>query len=136
MFHLMQTSKVKFISEDGNVTEINDENVVVWESQKGDIDTIHVKKMNKVKAVWINKTDSEDVYAFENGDDNKFFISTGSGKTPLYILNGKEISKEEMDAIKPDSIEKVEVLKGDSATKKYGEKGENGVILITTKDKK
>ncbi len=129
-------SKVKFISEDGNVTEINDENIVVWESQKGDIDTIHVKKMSKEKAVWINKTGSEDVYAFENGDDNKFFISTGSGEAPLYILNGKEISKEEMDAIKPDSIEKVEVLKGESATKKYGDKGENGVILITTKDKK
>ena len=129
-------SKVKFISEDGNVTEINDENVIVWENKKGDIDTIHVKKMSKEKAVWVNKTDSEAVYAFENGDDNKFFISTGNGKTPLYILNGKEISKEEMDAIKPDSIEKVEVLKGESATKKYGEKGENGVILITTKDKK
>jgi bla regulator protein BlaR1 len=129
-------SKVKFISEDGNVTEINDENVVVWESQKGDVDTIHVKKMNKAKAVWINKTDSEDVYAFENGDDNTFVISTGSGENPLYILNGKEISKEEMDAIKPDSIDKVEVLKGDSATKKYGEKGENGVVLITTKNKK
>ena len=41
-----------------------------------------------------------------------------------------------MDAIKPDSIEKVEVLKGESATNKYCEKGENGVILITTKDKK
>lgn len=129
-------SKVKFISEDGNVTEINDENIVVWESKTGDVDTIHVKKMSKEKAVWVNKTDSEDVYAIENGDDNTFFISTGNGKTPLYILNGKEISKEEMDAIKPDSIEKVEVLKGESATKKYGEKGENGVILITTKDKK
>jgi TonB-dependent SusC/RagA subfamily outer membrane receptor len=49
-------------------------------------------------------------------------------------LNGKEISKKEMDELKQDSIEKIEVLKGDSATEKYGEKGKDGVILITTKD--
>ena len=40
-----------------------------------------------------------------------------------------------MEAVTPDSIEKVEVLKGDKATKEYGDKGKDGVIIITTKKK-
>ena len=38
-----------------------------------------------------------------------------------------------MEAIDPNTIESVDVLKDKVATKKYGKKGENGVILITTK---
>ena len=129
------TSKVHFISEDGNVTELDDENIVVWESKTGDVDTIHVKKMNKGKAIWINKEDDDKIYEIKDDSDHKFFISTDGEKEPLYILNGKIISKKEMDALKPESIEKVEVLKGDSATEKYGDKGKNGVIMITTKEK-
>lgn len=40
-----------------------------------------------------------------------------------------------MEAINNDIIEKIEVLKGDSATKKYGDKGKHGVVLITSKNK-
>ena len=168
------TGKAHFISEDGNVSAIEAESIVIKENKNGKIDTIHVKKMNKGnlvwvgkehegnlfkvkentiiagvgdtdtlivkklnkgKAIWVDKEDDSDIIAIENGNNNKFFFSS-DGKEPLYILNGKEISREEMDAIKPDSIEKVEVLKGESATKKYGDNGQNGVILITTKDKK
>jgi hypothetical protein len=49
---------------------------------------------------------------------------------PIYILNGKEISKEEMSKIDPKSIKSMNVLKGESAIKKYGEEGKNGVIEI------
>jgi len=38
-----------------------------------------------------------------------------------------------MNDIDPNQIKSVEVLKGDAAVKKYGEKAKNGVILITTK---
>ena len=51
----------------------------------------------------------------------------------MMILDGKEISSEEFEKLDTDKIEKVEVLKGESATKKYGEKGKDGVIIITTK---
>jgi TonB-dependent SusC/RagA subfamily outer membrane receptor len=91
--------------------------------------------MNKEKTVWVTKEDDHKVYEFDHDGKNKFYISTDGKETPLFILNGKEISKKEMDDLKPDSIDKIEVLKGDSATEKYGEKGKNGVILITTKDK-
>lgn len=54
-------------------------------------------------------------------------------KTPLYVLDGKEITEPEFSALKPNNIQSINVLKGESATKAYGDKGKNGVILITLK---
>lgn len=57
-------------------------------------------------------------------------------KTPekaLIILDGKVIDKATMDAMNPNDIYSVNVLKGKSATDVYGKKGKNGVILITSK---
>ncbi|RXP53647.1 hypothetical protein EC396_10140 [Lutibacter sp. HS1-25] len=51
---------------------------------------------------------------------------------PLIILNGKEVSKSEIEKYNPEDIESVTVLK-ESAVEKYGEKGKNGVIIIKTK---
>lgn len=54
----------------------------------------------------------------------------------LILLDGKKISKEEMDKIDPATIATVNVMKGDSA-KKQGYKGKyDGVIEITTQAKK
>ncbi|HEY1022489.1 MAG TPA: TonB-dependent receptor plug domain-containing protein, partial [Flavisolibacter sp.] len=54
-------------------------------------------------------------------------------KQPLYILDGKEISKDEMSRINPTDIQAINVIKDATATEKYGEKGKNGVIEITLK---
>ncbi len=51
----------------------------------------------------------------------------------LIILNGKEITKSELDQLKVSSIGSINILKGPAAVSKYGEKGERGVIVITTK---
>lgn len=53
----------------------------------------------------------------------------------LVIVDGKEISGG-LDAasLDPDAIKSVEVLKDETATNRYGEKGRNGVLLITLKD--
>lgn len=51
----------------------------------------------------------------------------------LWLLDGKEAEKEQVEKLSPDSIQSVSVLKGEEATKKHGEKGKNGVIEITTK---
>jgi len=53
---------------------------------------------------------------------------------PLYIIDGKEISKSEIYKYKPEDIESINVLK-DSTAEKYGEKGKNGVIIIKSKAK-
>lgn len=52
---------------------------------------------------------------------------------PLFILNGKRISADSAQYINPESIESIEVLKGEK-TKPYGESGKNGVIIIKLKD--
>ena len=60
------------------------------------------------------------------------FISA-SEKT-LVIIDGKEAdSTTALDDLDPSNIDKMEVLKGEKAVEKYGEKAKNGVILITTK---
>src|SRR5690606_24324015 len=58
--------------------------------------------------------------------------SDTSEKKPLYVLNG-EVLTGNLDQIEPDDLEKMEVLKGESAEALYGEKGKHGVILLTTK---
>ncbi|MDR1516658.1 MAG: hypothetical protein LBS52_00915 [Dysgonamonadaceae bacterium] len=58
----------------------------------------------------------------------------GTSKS-LIILDGKEVSEEEMQKLSPDDIQSFSVLKDSSATKVYGEKGKNGVIIIEMKKK-
>lgn len=52
---------------------------------------------------------------------------------PLIILDGVEISMEELYDLDMFDIERVDVLKDASATILYGEKGANGVIVIERK---
>ena len=53
----------------------------------------------------------------------------------LIVADGKEISKDEMKSIPSSNIQSINVLKGKIAIKKYGAKGKDGVIEITTKNK-
>ncbi|WP_044117759.1 M56 family metallopeptidase [Alkaliflexus imshenetskii] len=52
---------------------------------------------------------------------------------PLYILDGMEVSKAEVDKLKPDNIDHISVIKNNESIAKYGDKGKNGVIEIVTK---
>ena len=56
-----------------------------------------------------------------------------NGQKPMYVLDGEVISESVMSVIDPNKIEAINVLKGPSATALYGDKGKDGVILITTK---
>jgi len=51
----------------------------------------------------------------------------------LFILDGKIIQQNDVEKINPQSIESIEVLKGDKAINQYGDKGKNGVVVITSK---
>jgi hypothetical protein len=51
---------------------------------------------------------------------------------PLILVDGKELTEGELSSIDPQTISSIEVLK-DDASGLYGEKGVNGVILITKK---
>ncbi|MBX2876810.1 MAG: TonB family protein [Saprospiraceae bacterium] len=59
--------------------------------------------------------------------------TNGDQFDPLYIIDGKVATKAEMETLNPDGIERIDVLKGESATALYGESGENGVVKITLK---
>ena len=52
---------------------------------------------------------------------------------PLIIVDDKEVPFEQLGKIDPKTIDHMDVLKGKSGTEKYGAKGKNGVVLITTK---
>jgi hypothetical protein len=55
-----------------------------------------------------------------------------AGPPPLYILDGIEITDLKMD-LRPNEIESIKVLSNQKDVEKYGEKGKNGIIIITTK---
>ena len=57
-----------------------------------------------------------------------------SSKKPLFILDDVEISYEEMQKIDPNTIKSINVFKDKNAIEKYGEKGKNGVVVITIKE--
>lgn len=72
--------------------------------------------------------------------------SIANGNNPLYIVDGVPfpsqslttqsaggISMSPFSAIRPQDIERIDVLKDADATAIYGSRGANGVILITTK---
>jgi len=53
----------------------------------------------------------------------------------LILLNGKEVEKSVLKDLSVISISTIEVFKDEEALSKFGEKGRNGVVLITTKPK-
>jgi TonB family protein len=63
--------------------------------------------------------------------------SLNDAPPPLYVVDGTIVTKAEAEKISPETIASVNVLKDKKeikpATEKYGEKGENGVVEITTK---
>ncbi|MEO9483553.1 MAG: peptidoglycan DD-metalloendopeptidase family protein [Ekhidna sp.] len=69
------------------------------------------------------------------GDDKQYqrIEFDGSGGSPLFVVDGEVVN--EISNLAPDEIKEVTVLKGKSATEKYGDKASDGVVEIYTKDK-
>ena len=59
------------------------------------------------------------------------FTIRGSADSVLVLLDGKEIPS--VQSVDPATLESINVLKGDAAVQKYGEKARNGVIELTSK---
>jgi len=58
-------------------------------------------------------------------------LNSNTDVQPLYIVDGKEVDN--LSSIDPKSIESMSILKDQSATALYAEKGKNGVVIITLK---
>ena len=74
----------------------------------------------------------------EPGKDNaEFFIrgvtTFGYAQSPMILLDGFEVSANELAQVDPDNIENFSIMKDATAAALYGSKGANGVISVTTK---
>ena len=58
----------------------------------------------------------------------------GSDDAPLVFIDGAEASQEVFEALDPEEIAVVSVLKGESAISEYGDHAVNGVIEIETRE--
>lgn len=59
--------------------------------------------------------------------------SINASNAPLYVVDGIPLQFGGIDAINPNDIENIDILKDASATAIYGSRGANGVILVSTK---
>jgi len=59
--------------------------------------------------------------------------SINASSNPLYVVDGVVWEGGGLDAINPNDIETIDVLKDASSTAIYGTRGSNGVIIISTK---
>ncbi|MCF8345914.1 MAG: TonB-dependent receptor [Bacteroidales bacterium] len=75
----------------------------------------------------------------EPGQDNaEFFVrgvtSFGYKNDPLILIDGLEVTSNDLARIEPDNIASFSIMKDATATALYGARGANGVILVTTKE--
>ena len=67
---------------------------------------------------------------------SRMILDSISTENPLYIIDG--MARYDVDNVKkmdPKTIESISIYKGDRAIMRYGDKGKNGVIVITSKKK-
>ena len=79
------------------------------------------------------KANGNAVYSDQEAKEN----SIPTDNQPLIVIDGKivpENSGVQLSVISPDNIAHIKVLKGPEAITQYGERGANGVLLITLKD--
>ncbi|XHR96852.1 M56 family metallopeptidase [Mucilaginibacter sp. UC70_90] len=66
---------------------------------------------------------------------NGLSIATDGDKEPLVVIDGKNSTMDALKKLDSDKVESISILKGDDATKKYGDKAKDGVVLIGTRKK-
>lgn len=109
-----------------------------------EIENLSIEKIKEAhERLKDGKTDSEYLIAIgekKEGDGKVVYAyslkADGKNELPkdiLYIIDGQESDAAAMKKLGPSSIKSINVLKGNSANNKYGEKGKNGVIEIITK---
>ncbi|EDP94790.1 M56 family metallopeptidase [Kordia algicida OT-1] len=129
-----------------NITKENGKEVIIVNGKKLSPDEIieeeiEIEEGKSGENIFVYAISDEDDVETEvkivKNKEKKIVLNTSNEKEiPLFILDGKEVSKDKFSALDPDTIATVSVLKGDSATEKYGKKGKNGVVIVETKKKK
>lgn len=60
-------------------------------------------------------------------------VNSSPTEVPIVIVDGKEVKYEELAKYEPQTINSINVLKGEKATSQYGQRAKNGVLEITLK---
>ncbi len=134
------------------VNELEEFTVVAFQKQKKEsvIGSITTVKPSELKVPQTNLTTAlagnvAGIISYqrsgEPGKDNaEFFIrgvtTFGYKQDPLILIDGIEMSTEDLARLEPDNVESFSIMKDANATALYGARGGNGVILVTTKSGK
>ena len=62
--------------------------------------------------------------------------SLNASTTPLYVVDGVPVNSDFINNLNPNDIDTFSILKDAATVSKYGSRGSNGVVLITTKQGK
>jgi TonB-dependent SusC/RagA subfamily outer membrane receptor len=120
---------------------LDNSKVIISDTVQSSGKTILLKSNNLKDLEFMAKNFDGDgnVVVETKGNGNKSgitFSGSPSGSTPsLIFVDGEKKTKKELDALSPDQIKSVQVIKGESAIKEYGAEAKDGVIKITTKKK-
>ena len=140
---------IEIIEENGKETiKVNGKEVSRKEFDKmKKEDGLHEKHIkikshgDKDKNVFIMKISEDDedvdtdIIAIEEGKGKELFIINIDGdEKPIFIIDGKESKEKDMKKLDPSEIATINVYKGEKAKEKYGKKGKDGVVEITTKN--
>lgn len=60
--------------------------------------------------------------------------SVNASNEPLFIIDGIQLTSVQYNALNPNDIQDISILKDAAATSIYGARASNGVVLVTTKD--
>jgi hypothetical protein len=111
---------------------------IVDQNSKGDIENAvkRIKGIKGIKAMDITVSDFREIQA----DTIVFERKTNWNKVKIndqvvYMLDGKKVDSSTFKNIKPDDIQSITVLKGESAQRKYSDLEGNDVIEIILKKK-
>jgi len=89
----------------------------------------------RVPGMQVDKSSLQDVVVVGYARDaDELSYKKEKAAEPLYILNGKPISKKEFERIDPNAIKNMETLQDANATAIYGSRASGGAILVTLKD--
>ena len=95
-----------------------------------------IKKNDEVVVIAYGTQKKDPVVTVSQNDTIKIANSVSyrilRGSSPLFVIDGKE-SASSLNEVNPNQIDNITILKDASAVNVYGEKGKNGVIIISTK---
>jgi len=66
---------------------------------------------------------------------NGVSVMTNGDKEPFIVIDGKTSTIDAFKKLDVKIVESISILQGDDATKKYGDKAKDGVVLVTTRKK-